>query len=220
MYQTVNFCQTGGTLRAPVRNAPETLTAKGARQADAILDAAVRCLASDGYSGTSLQRVADEAGVQKRMVVYYFGSRTGLIEAVVERIGERFFGEVESALRGLDDPALLLTTGLDRVWELLTAERALQVAYFGLVAESITDPDIRRTLTTLRDRGRALANSLLDDLEAAGYQLLMDRDSLLLIAGAALNGLGIELLERGQTPELERVIGLAELALQFVVEQR
>jgi AcrR family transcriptional regulator len=202
------------------RTAPAVLTAKGARQADAILDAAVRCLARDGYSGSSLQRIADEAGVQKRMVVYYFGSRTGLVEAVVQRIGERFFGQAEEALRGLNDPAAILTTGLDRVWELLIDDQALQVAYFGLVAESITDPAIRRGLQRLRDRGRALASSLIDDLEDAGYELLIDRDSLLILLGVAVHGFGLELLERGDSPELQRVIGLAELALQFMVEHR
>ena len=42
---------------------------------DLVLEAAVRCLGERGYAGTSLQRVAEAAGVQKRMVLYYFGSR-------------------------------------------------------------------------------------------------------------------------------------------------
>ena len=36
----------------------KTLTAKGARQAEAVLDATIRCLGEQGYAGTSLQRIA------------------------------------------------------------------------------------------------------------------------------------------------------------------
>ncbi len=43
-----------------------------------MLEAAIRCLGEDGYAATSLQRVADAAGVQKRMVLYYFESREHL----------------------------------------------------------------------------------------------------------------------------------------------
>jgi AcrR family transcriptional regulator len=198
----------------------QILTAKGARQADAILEAALRCLSRDGYSATSLQRVADEAGVHKRMVVYYFGSRIALMAQVVDRIGDRFLGQLEGALRGLRDPAEVLTAGLERVWGQLAGDPALQIAYTGLVAESITDPEIRAQLSALRDRARALIDAVLDDLEAAGYELLLDRDSLIVLASAAAHGLGLELLVRGNTQELQRVLGLAELAIQFVFERR
>ena len=48
------------------------LTDKGERRAMQILDAALRSLATCGYGQTSIQRVADEAAVQKRVVLYYF----------------------------------------------------------------------------------------------------------------------------------------------------
>ena len=80
------------------------LTAKGTRQAEAILDAAVTCLGRDGYSATTLQAVADEAGAQKRMVVYYFGSRQGLIEQVVRRIERELLAQVEAAVEEVVDP--------------------------------------------------------------------------------------------------------------------
>jgi AcrR family transcriptional regulator len=197
--------------------AERSLTAKGSRQAEAIVDAAIRCLGRDGYSGTSLQRVADEAGVQKRMVVYYFGSRHGLIARVVERIADRFLTEVEETFQGLHDPGQVLDAGLEVLWRQLSADRAMQAAYFGLVAESATDPAIRASLAALRDRGRVLVHRVLDDLEAAGHRLTMDRDLLLLAANAGVHGLGLELLERGETRELELAVALLRAALPLLL---
>ena len=56
---------------------PAPPTAKGARQVEAILEAAIRCLGRDGYSAVSLARIAAEAGVGKRAVLYYFDRPRG-----------------------------------------------------------------------------------------------------------------------------------------------
>lgn len=194
------------------------LTAKGTRQAEAILDAAVRCLGRDGYSATTLQSVADEAGVQKRMVVYYFGSRQGLIEQVVRRIERELLGQVEEAVNDVVNPEQSLKTGFDLIWERLTSEPATQAAYVGLVAESVTDPELAATLKGLRDEFRELLLRLIDDLEAKGYRLMVEPDTLAIFIAAAIHGLGLEFLERGPTPELRRAIDLAEqmLTMAFV----
>src|ERR1700757_1585620 len=86
------------------------LTAKGARQAEAVLEAAIRCLGEEGYAGTSLQRVADAAGVQKRMVLYYFGSREQLVATALGRLGDTFLHELEARMDGLHAPAEVVDT--------------------------------------------------------------------------------------------------------------
>jgi len=52
---------------------------------DRILDAAERLFATQGVSGTSLRNVIKEAGVNTAAVHYHFGSREGLVEAVLVR---------------------------------------------------------------------------------------------------------------------------------------
>jgi len=194
------------------------LTAKGTRQAEAILDAAVTCLGRDGYSATTLQAVADEAGAQKRMVVYYFGSRQGLIEQVVRRIERELLAQVEAALEDVVDPQQSLKAGFDLIWERLTSEPATQAAYVGLVAESVTDPALAATLKGLRDEFRAVLLRLVEVLESKGYRLMVEPDTLAIFIAAAIHGLGLEFLERGATPELRRAVDLAEqmLTMAFV----
>jgi AcrR family transcriptional regulator len=193
--------------------AREALTAKGTRQADAILDAAVRCLGRDGYSATSLQAVADEAGVQKRMVVYYFGSREGLMERVVERVEERLLVQVEELVEGTDDPGEALRVAFGHVWEQITKDRALQAAYFGLVAESVTNDSLRAPLARLRNRYRETIERLIAGLEAAGHRPLVDRGTLAVVIAAAVHGFGLEFLEGGQTADLDNAIGLTNRLL-------
>jgi AcrR family transcriptional regulator len=194
----------------------KTLTAKGNRQADAVLEAAIRCLGREGYAGTSLQRIADEAGVQKRMVLYYFGSRERLMATALERLADRFLGDLQEAVGGLTDPAAVVDALFDALSEQVR-DRALLGAYFGLVAESATDQVLRETLDALRERAHGLAHQVLDVLEAAGHRLSMERELLILAASVSANGLGLELLERGMTPELERALALARAGAPLMI---
>jgi TetR/AcrR family transcriptional regulator len=49
-----------------------------------ILDAAATLMTRRGFAGTSAQSVADEAGVNKALIFYYFGNKTRLFEHVLE----------------------------------------------------------------------------------------------------------------------------------------
>ena len=51
-----------------------------------ILDAAEHVFAAVGYSGARVQAIADEAGVTKAMIHYYFDTKEKLFRAVLDRI--------------------------------------------------------------------------------------------------------------------------------------
>lgn len=51
-----------------------------------ILDAAEQLFSQLGYDGTSMSMVAKEAGVPKANILYYFKSKDGLYENVIDRI--------------------------------------------------------------------------------------------------------------------------------------
>lgn len=186
--------------------AEQQLTPKGERHAQQILDAALRCLARDGYAATSLQRVADEAGLGKRAVIYYFGSREGLFDAVVRQLGDQLLEQLQQAIAGAQEPADIASRGFEQLWAAVTTDRALLVAWFGLTAESITNPALERTATYITDRFRALLSSLIDDLLASGRELRLRRDSLEVLILTGIRGLILEYLERGETPQLMAAI--------------
>lgn len=65
-----------------------------------ILEVAEAEFASEGYAGAHLQKIAEQVGVRKTALYYYFESKAALYTAVLETILEAF----ESAVGLLDDP--------------------------------------------------------------------------------------------------------------------
>jgi AcrR family transcriptional regulator len=192
------------------------LTAKGSARSEAVLEAAIACLGEDGYAGTSLQRVAARAGVQKRMVLYYFGSRERLVERALQRLADRFLDELEACIDRHAAPNALVDALVDTTLANLS-NRPLLAAYLGLVAESANDPSLQDTLTAIRGRAAALADRAADRLEAGGRTLSMQRELLFLAATVAANGLAVELLERGPSDDLDRAVALGRAALPLLL---
>jgi AcrR family transcriptional regulator len=87
-------------------------TAEDARTA--ILDAAERLLVAAGPSGIRLQEVAADVGVSHPTVLHHFGSREGLVKAVVARaldsLHEGLLAAVQASPEGPDQIAGLLET--------------------------------------------------------------------------------------------------------------
>jgi AcrR family transcriptional regulator len=64
------------------------------RSRELVLDAAERVMAQHGYDGASVGRVVEEAGIPISSVYHYFGSKDGILLAVMERGAVRFFAEL------------------------------------------------------------------------------------------------------------------------------
>ncbi|MEU8801013.1 TetR family transcriptional regulator [Spirillospora sp. NPDC048819] len=57
-----------------------------ARTREAILDAARRCFAEDGYAGTSIRRIARESDVDHALVLHFFGTKDALFGVVLRSV--------------------------------------------------------------------------------------------------------------------------------------
>lgn len=68
--------------------AAESKTRDAERSRKAILDAARAEFAQYGLGAARLERIANEAGVHKRLVYYYFKDKDGLFAAVLETVYE------------------------------------------------------------------------------------------------------------------------------------
>lgn len=64
--------------------------------------AATVAFAERGVAGTSLDLLAAELGVTKQTILYHFGSKSGLIEAVLARAAEDLAAELEAAVAGVE----------------------------------------------------------------------------------------------------------------------
>jgi AcrR family transcriptional regulator len=79
---------------------------------DRILDTAEELFALEGFEAVSLRRIIGEAGVNLAAVHYYFGSKEGLVESLLERLVVPINGEranrLEQFRRGDGNGALTL----------------------------------------------------------------------------------------------------------------
>ena len=83
------------------------------RRRPEVLDAALKLFLESGYDGTSMQAVADEAGVTKPVVYACFNSKDELFRSLLAREEERIVGEIQGAFAAADlsDPETTLIDG-------------------------------------------------------------------------------------------------------------
>ena len=67
---------------------------RGARSREAVLDAAERLIAEHGYEAATVSALVEQAGVPASSVYHYFGSKEGVLLAVMERGAKRYLAEV------------------------------------------------------------------------------------------------------------------------------
>jgi AcrR family transcriptional regulator len=101
-----------------------------------LLEVAEQTFAERGFKGVSMDEIAERANISKPVLYDHFGSKDGLLAAVVVRIRTEMRAAIEGAITGLDDdPDESLWVGLvayfrfitDHLpsWKVLLAENAL-----------------------------------------------------------------------------------------------
>jgi AcrR family transcriptional regulator len=111
-------------------------------RAQQILDAAETLLATKGYESLSAKAVADEAGVNKALVFYYWTSTDALFEKVLERYYARHKAELESAF----ETGGALPERLHRVVDVLFDSMGKTPAYPRIVQHQISGNGPHRAL--------------------------------------------------------------------------
>ena len=67
---------------------------RGMKSRELVLDAAERVMAEHGFEAATLARVVEDSGVPMSSVYHYYGSKDGILLAVMERGAERFFADL------------------------------------------------------------------------------------------------------------------------------
>lgn len=83
---------------------------RGLRSRELVLDAAERVMAEHGFEAATVARVVEEAGIPMSSVYHYYGSKEGILLAVMERGAERFFADLPDRDGRTGGPTEHLTT--------------------------------------------------------------------------------------------------------------
>ncbi len=137
--------RTHRTMTSTLASAPDKAQSFSARKRAAILNAAVDLFRKDGFSSTSMDRIAQHAGVSKRTVYNHFPSK----EALFFTCAEVLMGHLEAELEVGDDPALPIRERLRgfavrKLRAILDPET--MATFRALIAEVIRDPALGRRL--------------------------------------------------------------------------
>ncbi len=130
-----------------------------------IIEAARDLFGEEGFHGVGLESVAKKAGMTRATVYYQFGSKLGLLDALVADIEAR--GEswriVEAASH--PDPVTALRGALHESCRFWAADHGLARKLLALAA---VDPDAARVLGGREERRKELVDSVVARLAADG----------------------------------------------------
>jgi AcrR family transcriptional regulator len=119
---------------------------------DTFLDAAERLLVEVGYAGITTRRVAEEAGANKGLVHYYFGSMENLLVRVLERFTERLIVR-QRTMYAADAPFI---EKWRQAMRYLDEDREYQKVWYELQALAWNRPELRERVAHVDGEWRAV----------------------------------------------------------------
>jgi AcrR family transcriptional regulator len=116
-----------------------------------ILDATERCIAKYGLQGTTLENIADEAGINRGLIHHYVGNRNDVVQKMLERLLGRYhesFKTYASMRPESTHAEIVMDYYFDAWFELAPEDDAILLS---LVSESQRDLQIQKDLQKLYD---------------------------------------------------------------------
>jgi AcrR family transcriptional regulator len=188
------------TFENALRNKASTTTEKGLGRAVEILLVARRLLASGGYAGLSMRRVAVEAGMSLSNLQHYYGSKEQLLEALLLTTMDEFQAKMDRisvAMAGRPQVERFLTT-VDMFLDEIT-DPVMHAIFFEIWALASRHPFASDLMGRMMGRERKAVYGLIHGLNPAiGDDLCMERAVLIV---AQIQGLMLFRLDRHARPE-------------------
>lgn len=200
---------------ADVQRRPRSHAERSNATRQAVLDAALRVLNTNGYTGATIAAIREEAGVSTGALNHQFPSKAQLMAAVVERFCEQQIAALENAQNNNMTPretieAIMTTT--DAIIHL--PEMA---ASFEIHLARRNDPDLDALTRPIYERfDRRIRQWLGAALDAAGVSGRKSLEDFMLLNFAVYRGLGMELSAATHVRDVSGALTLwRNLAMQF-----
>ena len=108
--------------------------------------AAAGVIAREGFAGTTMRTVAEEAGVSTGMLNYYFANRADLLRQALVHVSERSQERYARAIDGMPPGVERLEALLDSVLADDAEARETWRVWINATGEAIRLPELRRTI--------------------------------------------------------------------------
>ncbi|MDX2526793.1 TetR/AcrR family transcriptional regulator [Streptomyces europaeiscabiei] len=127
---------------------------RGVERRRAMVDAAIRLFSQQGVRGTGVAAIAEQAGVTPSALIHHFGSKDGLVQAVLEEADRRALARLSATPDSEPTLAQAFDWFVRDAEHTAAAERELTALHTTLTAENLEPGTALHTW--FRDRGRAL----------------------------------------------------------------
>jgi AcrR family transcriptional regulator len=136
---------------------------------ESLVRAAYRLISSKGIERTTLQDIADAAGVSKALAVYYFKTKENLLLAAIRWVLARVAERMTNALSSVEDPEERVRVMLDTIFVDPRRNRDFYLAYTALIGEAARNARFNELNTTFR----SIMNAAYADLIRAGERVFV-----------------------------------------------
>lgn len=200
-------------VRAAPTPSGDLRVAQGQSTRALLLSAASDLLREKGYAATSTRAVADRAGMRLSLVHYHFGSKRGLLLAVLEDLTERLLDRQRAMLNDGRPFAEQWRTACDYLREDIGSGYVRIL--WELWAAGLADPELAERWRATQRAWRELIEARLDRLQTErGVGLPMRPRALAALIGSLFEGAEVEILAgvpEDETPHLEALEACAAL---------
>jgi AcrR family transcriptional regulator len=202
------------------RKKRETRADRQARTRSELIEAAARVFARRGYSGASVEEIAEEAGYSHGAVYSNFEGKADLFLVVfedymAERVGE--LAQTQAALPA-DAPLEARARALADQWmDRLARDRESVLLHMEFIANGDRDPELAKRFGTRSLAMREAVSHYIAQYQAeAGVELAMSADDLALVLRALGIGLAIESLVSPDTVRHDLYGDFVELLVELL----
>ena len=179
--------------------------------AQRLLEGARRLLERSGYASLTLEAIAREAGETKSLIRYHFGSKRGLLVALVDWVMHDYTRVQRGLLNDLSD-------GDERLHELEESLVAMMVDepsyrhYFDLLPRLLQDPQMRGQAARLLSTWRLLTVSVL--LPSSAHGIPKEVMTLASMSIALADGLALQLLADPSSVDVRQAMEIWDTCLR------
>jgi AcrR family transcriptional regulator len=140
-----------------------------------ILEAARSAFAEGGYHETSLDVVAERAGVSKALIYEHFDSKRELFVAMLEMHVGELIERISAAVLAAEEPEERMRSGLEAFFGFVEERRGA----WRIIFRNAGDPDVALAMERLRDGVAAAIVALMSEKAAEAFPPGPERDRLM-----------------------------------------
>jgi len=156
-----------------------------------ILAAAKKILSERGYARLTLQAVEEESGEYRALVAYYFGSKQGLVDAIIDSLMDAEDEVLRQRLVEIREPGERVRALIDEQRQISADWRGFR-AFYELLPHIMRDDRLREDLAADYAKSRELDRQTLAAGRPGGAGGSEDLDKLAALSVAIVEGLAVQ----------------------------